>query len=64
MNVNRCRVFGMRPSSPRARANRERLLPRCKARISSDALSFPILREQATRKKSSQFWVISFGLIR
>ena len=32
--------------------------------ISSDALSFPIFREPATRKKSSQFWVISFGLRR
>src|ERR1700726_420270 len=51
MNVKRCRVLGMRPSSPRACASSERLLPRCKVRISSDALTFPILMEPATRKK-------------
>ena len=52
---SRCRVFGMRPSSPRARATGS-VFPCCKARIVRTRSRFPA-SEAATRNRSSQFWV-------
>ena len=64
MKANRWSVFGTRPSSPMARANRERLLPRYRARMSSEALSIPSFSEPATRHRSSQGWAIRFVWMR
>jgi hypothetical protein len=53
---SRCRVFGMRPSSPRARATGS-AFSLLQGTDSSDALKVPSFSEAATRNRSSQFWV-------